>query len=52
MKIRRILRLLFYISSTIVGVILSFVAINVGLNWYERTFKDIDYDPLEKLLSC
>ena len=47
MKIRRILRLLFYISSTIVGVILSFVAINVGLNWYERTFKDIDYDHLK-----
>ena len=47
MKIRRILRLLFYISSTIVGVILSFVAINVGLNWYERTFKDINYENLK-----
>ena len=44
---RRILRLLFYISCTIVGLILSFVFINVGLNWYERTFKDIDYDHLK-----
>ena len=43
----RILRLLFYISCTIVGLILSFVFINVGLNWYERTFKDIDYDHLK-----
>lgn len=44
---RRILRLLFYISCTIVGLILSYVFINVGLNWYERTFKDIDYDHLK-----
>lgn len=44
---RRIIRLLFYISCTIVGLIFSFVFINVGLNWYERTFKDIDYDHLK-----
>ena len=43
----RILRLFFFISCTIVGLILSFVFINVGLNWYERTFKDIDYDHLK-----
>ena len=43
----RILRLLFYISCTIVGVILSFVCINVGLNWYERTFEDINYENLK-----
>lgn len=47
MKMKRILWLLFYISCTIVGAILSFVVINVGLNWYERTFKDIDYDHLK-----
>ena len=44
---RRILRLLFYISCTIVGLILSFVFINVGLNWYERTFGDVDYEELK-----
>lgn len=46
MKMGRILRPLFCISCTIVGLILSFVVINVGLNWYERIFKDIDYDHL------
>lgn len=44
---RRILKLLSYISCTIVVLILSFVFINVGLNWYEQTFKDIDYDHLK-----
>ena len=29
-------------SCTIVGLILSFVVMNVGLNCFERTFKDID----------
>lgn len=47
MKMKRILRLLFYISCTIVGVILTFVVINVSLNWYDRTLKDIDYDHLK-----
>lgn len=47
MKMRRILRLLLYISCTIGGLILSFVVINASLNWYERTFKDIDYDHLK-----
>lgn len=46
MKIRRFFKPLFYLSITIIGLIFSFVAINVSLNIFERTFKDIDYDHL------
>ena len=36
-----------YICICMLLLMFSFVVINVGLNWYERTFKDIDYDHLK-----